>query len=153
MTEIILMLHVLFGMLCILAALWVFVDTLNASERNLSRIRWMSLTAAVCMWLAFVAGGYWYVVFYPADKALILKGPWPFAHSYFMETKEHLVIMLLLLATYLPIAAANNLAVNRDARRLVLRVAAQVPLLGLMIEGHGAIISMGVKVALLAKQI
>jgi hypothetical protein len=152
MTVIILMLHVLFGMLCILATLWVFVDALNASERNLSRIRWMSLAAAGFMWLAFVAGGYWYVIFYPADKALILKGPWPFAHSYFMETKEHLVIMLLLLATYLPIAAANDLAANKEARRLVLWVAALVPLLGLMIEGHGAIISMGVKVALLAKQ-
>ncbi len=153
MTEIILMLHVFFGMLCILAALWVFVDTLNASEKNLRRIRWLSIIAAVAMWLAFIAGGYWYVVYYPADKAIILKGPWPFAHKYFMETKEHLVIMLLLLATYLPIASSNNLAANKDARRLVLWVAALVPLLGLMIEGHGAIISMGVKVALLAKQI
>jgi hypothetical protein len=153
MTEIILMLHVFFGMLCIFAALWVFVDTLNASEKNLRRIRWLSIIAAVAMWLAFIAGGYWYVVYYPADKAIILKGPWPFAHKYFMETKEHLVIMLLLLATYLPIASSNNLAANKDARRLVLWVAALVPLLGLMIEGHGAIISIGVKVALLAKQI
>jgi hypothetical protein len=36
---------------------------------------------------------------------------------------------------------------------LVLWVAGTIPLLGLMIEGHGAIIAMGVKVALLAKQI
>jgi hypothetical protein len=42
---------------------------------------------------------YWYVVLYPTDKAIILKGPWPFAHEYFMETKEHLVIMLLMLVT------------------------------------------------------
>jgi hypothetical protein len=133
MREIILMLHVLFGMLCILASLWVFVDVLNANEKNLRRIQWLSLAAAVCMWLAFVVGGYWYVVDYPADKAIILKGPWPFAHKYFMETKEHLVIMLLLLVTYLPIAASNNLAANKDARRLVLWVAALIPLLGLMI--------------------
>lgn len=152
-TEIILMLHVLFGVLCILTALWVFVDTLNVSEKNLRRIKQFSLVAAIFMWLAFIAGGYWYVDFYPADKAIILKGPWPFAHKYFMETKEHLVIMLLLLATYLPIAASNNLAASKDARRLVLWVAALIPLLGLLIEGHGAIIAMGVKVALLAKQI
>jgi hypothetical protein len=68
-----------------------------------------------------------------------------------METKEHFVITLLLLATYLPIAASNNLAVNREARRLALCVAALVAVLALMAEGHGAIISMGVKVALLAK--
>ncbi len=87
------------------------------------------------------------------DKAIILKGPSPFAHEYFMETKEHLVIMLLLLATYLPLATSNNLVASKDARRLVLWVAGIIPLLGLMIEGHGAIIAMGVKVALLAKQI
>ncbi len=111
----------------------------------------MSRAAAVFMWLAFCIGGYWYVVFYKVDKAIILKGPWPFAHSFFMETKEHLVIMLLVLVTYLPIAAANNLAVNKDARRVVLWVAGLIALIALMIEGEGAIIAMGVKVALLAK--
>jgi hypothetical protein len=153
MNEIILMAHVLFGVACIIAAVWVFVDVLNANDSNLKRIQWISRTAAVFMWIAFAIGGYWSVVFYPADKAIILKGPWPFAHEYFMETKEHLVIMLLMLVTYLPIAASNNLVASKDARRLVLWVAGIIPLLGLMIEGHGAIIAMGVKVALLAKQI
>lgn len=153
MTEILLMAHVFFGVACILAALWVFVDALNASDSNQSRIRSVSCAAAICMWIAFVIGGYWYVAFYPADKGIILKGPWPFAHKYFMETKEHLVIMLLMLATYLPVAAASgNLAANKGARRLVLWISAIIPILGLVMEGHGAIIAMGVKVALLAKQ-
>ena len=145
------MAHVFFGMACLLAAVWIFVDVLHASAANQARIRWMSRAAAVVMWIAFLVGGYWYVVDYNADKNLILKGPWPLAHNYFMETKEHLVITLLLLATYLPIAASNNLAVNKEARRLALCVAALVAVLALMAEGHGAIISMGVKVALLAK--
>jgi hypothetical protein len=151
MNELILMAHVFFGVGCIIATVWVFVDVLNANEANRVRIQRVSVIAAVAMWLAFLIGGYWYVVFYPADKAVILKGPWPFAHKYFMETKEHLVIMLLLLATYLPIAAANNLAANKNARRLVLWVAALIPLLVLMIEGHGAVIAMGVKVGLLGQ--
>jgi len=152
MNEIILMFHVLFGVGCIVTAVWLFVDILHASEANLNRIRNLSRAAAVFMWLAFLIGGYWYVIFYAADKAIILKGPWPFAHRFFMETKEHLVIMLLLLVTYLPIAASNNLAVNKEARRLVLWLTAVIALLGLMIEGHGAIIAVGVKVALLAGQ-
>jgi ABC-type arginine transport system permease subunit len=87
------MAHVFFGVTCILASVWVFVDALNAGANPASagRIKIISLAAAAAMWLAFVMGGYWYVVFYAADKAVILKGPWPFAHSYFMETKEHLV--------------------------------------------------------------
>ena len=151
--DAILFAHATLGVLGTLAALWVFVETLNASAANVERIQWVSRATAIFMWLSFIAGGYWYVVHYPADKAIILKGPWPFAHNYFMETKEHLVILLLLLATYLPIAAANPLVANRDARRLVLWVSALIPLLGLMVEGHGAIIAMGVKVALLPKPI
>ncbi len=151
MNEMILMGHVFFGVACLLATVWVFVDALNASEANSIRIRRISLAAAAAMWLAFLVGGYWYVTAYHSDKAVILKGPWPFAHNFFMESKEHLVIMLLLLATYLPIAAAGNLAVNRDARRLVLWVAGLIILLAFTIEGEGGIIAMGVKVGLLAK--
>ena len=96
-------------------------------------------------------GGYWYVFSYKADKAIILKSPWPFAHSFFMETKEHLVILLLMLATYLPIAAAGHLLANKDARRVVLWAAGMVALLALMMEGEGATIAMGVKAGLLAR--
>ena len=103
------------------------------------------------MWAAFIVAGYWYVVFYKADKAVLLKGPWPFAHNFFMETKEHLVIILLMLATYLPIAAAGNLAASPAARRVVLWVAGMVVMLALMMEGDGAVIAMGVKMGLLAK--
>ena len=151
MIEAILMAHVVFGMGCVLAAVWVLVDALNASELNAARIKWVSRATALCMWLAFIFGGYWYVVFYRTDKAIILKGPWQAAHNYFMETKEHFVITLLLLASYLPIAASNNLAANKEARRLVQWVAAVVVVVALMAEGHGALIAAGVKEGLLAR--
>src|SRR5579863_7922272 len=144
MSEIILMSHVIFGMGCLLAAVWLFVDVLNVSDTNLLRIRRMSWAAAAFMWVAFFIAGYWYVVDYHTDKAIILKGPWPVAHSFFMETKEHLVIMLLLMATYLPMVAANNLVTNKDARRLMLWLTAGIAGLALLVEGHGAIIAAGV---------
>jgi len=149
--ELILMAHVLFGVACLVTSVWIFVDVLNASETNQARIRMLSCAAAAFMWLAFLIAGYWYVVFYKTDRAIILKGPWPFAHNFFMETKEHLVILLLMLATFLPIAAASNLPANKDARRVVLFVAGLVALLSLATEGEGAIIAMGVKVGLLAR--
>jgi hypothetical protein len=149
MTQLILFTHVFFGVACVIACVWVFVDTLNVTGANAPRIRWASRAAAVFMWLSFLAGGFWYIRFYPTDKALILKGPWPFAHNFFMETKEHLVITLLLLATYLPIAAANNLAENKDLRRLILCISAAIALLALVAEGQGGVIAMGVKTGLL----
>jgi uncharacterized membrane protein YwaF len=151
MTEVILMAHVVFGVGCLLAAVWLFVDVWHASETNLGRIRIIAWSAAACMWAAFIIAGYWYVVWYPSDKAIILKGPWPWAHSFFMETKEHLVIMLLLLTTYLPVAAGNNLAANAGARRLVLWLTAGIAALALLVEGHGAMIATGVKLGLLAQ--
>lgn len=152
MTEVILMAHVLFGMLCIVAGVWLFVDVLHASEANQGRIRTVSMAIAVLMWLAYLVGGYWYLTYYYVDKAIILKGPWKFSHSFFMEMKEHVAIMLLLLATYLPIAAASNTAVNKAARKVVLWVTALIVLIGVGIDGAGAIIGIGVKVALLASK-
>ncbi len=151
LSDAVLMMHVGFGMLCIVAALWVFVDTLNAGEGNRARIGKISLAAAVFMWLAYLIGGYWYVVFYATDKAFILKGPWPFAHHFFMEMKEHVAMMLLLLTTYLPIAASNDFVSNRSARKVVLWVSGLIVLIGLGMDGSGAIIGMGAKLALLPK--
>jgi hypothetical protein len=50
--EMILMLHPTFGVLAIIATVWVFVETLNAREVNAGRIRNVGVLAAVLMWLA-----------------------------------------------------------------------------------------------------
>ena len=149
MTLAILMLHALLGMFFILAAGFVYVDTLSACSLNLKRIRLMSRLVALLMWATYLIGGYWYVVHYAPEKGYILKGPWPFAHDFFMETKEHVLMGLLLLATLLPIAAGNDLVGSKAARRLVLWIAALLVLTGVGVEGAGAIISMGAKAALL----
>ena len=151
MNEIILMSHVLFGIGCMVTAVWLFADVLNANDGNLARIRRLSWGAAALMWLAFLIAGYWYVTDYKVDKAIILKGPWPFAHNMIMETKEHLVIMLLLLVTYLPIAASDNLVASKGARRLMLWVTGIIALLALAMDGEGGLIAMGVKVGLMPK--
>lgn len=149
--ELVLMLHPTFGVLAIIAAVWVFVETLNASDVNAGRIRTASVITAVLIWLAYIVGGYWYVVYYGADKTIIKAGPWPFAHSFFMESKEHLFLMLLLLSTFLPIVAFGDILRKRATRMTVLWTSALVALMGLGMEGAGAFISMGAKVALLAK--
>lgn len=148
MTDLILLSHPMFGVLGILAAVWVFVETLNASESNQARIRTAATAAAVFVVLAWILGGYWYVHFYAPEKAIILKGPWPWAHDFFMETKEHLFFIPLILALYLPIAASNRLFGNTAARSMVLVVSALIFLTGLSIEGSGAMINYGVKVGL-----
>lgn len=151
MTNFLLMSHAVLGSLIGLAGVWLFVDVLNAKEENQARIRIMSLIIAGLMWLTYLLAGYFYVVFYYVDKGFILKGPWTFAHNFFMESKEHVVMMLLLLATFLPIMAYNNPVANKGARKVVLWATGLLILTTVAMEGAGAIISMGVRVALLPK--
>ncbi|MBI3900159.1 MAG: hypothetical protein HY308_17995 [Gammaproteobacteria bacterium] len=152
MKEIILMLHPTFGVLGVLATVWVGVEILNASAHNEKRIRCAALIAAVMFWLSYMFGGYWYVLYYAADKAVIKSGPWPFAHDLVMESKEHLFFVLLLLSTYLPIAtraSGNRLILDSGTRQLLLTVTTFIVLLGLAMEGGGAVVALGVKLGLL----
>src|ERR1700684_4491670 len=108
-SDIILLAHASFGVLGSLAALWVFIEALNARPEGESRMRTAAIIGALAMGAAWILGGYWYVHFYPAEKALILKGPWPFAHNIFMETKEHLFFITGMLAFLLPLATREKL--------------------------------------------
>jgi hypothetical protein len=147
MNDVILFAHPIFGMLGVLASVWVFVEALNASEANRSRIRIAAFIVAGCFVAAWALGSYWRMAFYASEKAIILKGPWPWAHNFVMETKERLFFIPLILSLYLPIAVAGNLAKNGGARVVALVVAGFIVLNGLAIEGAGAVISYAVKVA------
>ncbi len=149
--EGILMSHVVFGVLGVLGGIWVFAEVLHVSESNMKRIKYASIATAMLIWLSYLLGGYWYVEYYGADKAIIKSGPWPWAHSFIMEVKEHIFFSLLLLGTFLPIAVyGNSLHADRSARNLVLTVSGLIVFIGLGMEGFGAVIAMGVKMGLLA---
>ena len=148
-SDVILLAHAAFGVSGIIAGLWVFVEALNASPANAISLRTAAYLTAICMAAAWICGGYWYVNFYPAEKALILKGPWPFAHNIFMETKEHLFFVTGILAFLLPSATRETLSANSAARKLVLSIAAMIVVTGVALEGAGAVIDHGVKVELL----
>jgi uncharacterized membrane protein YwaF len=149
-SDAILLAHAGFGVTGCLAALWVFVEALNARTGSGSgRVRAAALIAAFCMAGAWICGGYWYIHFYPAEKTLILAGPWPFAHNLFMEVKEHLFFITGILAFLLPVATRENPGSNAAARKLAMTVAGLIVVTGLAVEGAGAVIDHGVKIALL----
>src|ERR1700722_5588600 len=131
-SDMILLAHSMFGVFGIMAALWVFVEALNACEENAGRTRNAALGGAFCMIATWIIGGDWWMHFYPFDRALILKGPWPFAHTLFMETKEHLFFITLILALYLPIAASEKLYANASARTMVLCVTLMIVITGMV---------------------
>jgi len=144
--------HATLGALGIMAAVWVIAEVLNTSAANEKRIKVAAVLPALFIVLSWISGGILYVFYYAADKAIILKGPWPFAHELVMEIKEHLFFVTLLLALFLTIAArVNDLSSNRGARFVVIATAALIVLTGFAIEGAGATIALGVKMGLLAE--
>lgn len=150
MKELLLVLHPTFGVLGVLAALWVFVDALNvAAAPPPRRIHYAAQAVAGFVWLSFLVGGYMYVTYYGGDQKLIQAGAWPWAHGFFMQAKAHLFFTLLLLSTYLPIVTARTrLAVDGGGRQLVMVTAALVVLLGLAMGSAGALVSLGVRMGL-----
>jgi len=148
----VLMSHVALGVLSIMCVVALFVDVLNINEGNIERIKKLSLAVAVLIVLAYLIGGYWYVVYYGHDRDIIKAGQWPWAHNYFMEVKEHIFFVLLLLGIYLPIAVYRNVPLaEKQKRNLVLGIAALIVLLGFFMEGAGGIISKGVTMGLMGR--
>ncbi|RJR47894.1 MAG: hypothetical protein C4567_00595 [Deltaproteobacteria bacterium] len=151
--EVFILSHAVFGTIGALAAVWVFVEALNIHQENVTRIKYMSLVVALSVWLSYLVGGYFYVKFYGVtDKTIILAGPWPWAHKFAMEVKEHVFFILLVLATYLPIAVRDpHLLGEKGNKSLVLTVSGLVMLLVMAMDGYGALIIMGAKQGLLAR--
>lgn len=148
----VMMTHVALGILGILFAVVLFVDVLNVNAGNIERIKKMSLAIAVLIVLAYLIGGYWYVVYYGQDRDIIKAGQWPWAHNFFMEVKEHIFFAMLLLSIYLPIAVYGNAPLTEKPKRsLVLGVSALIVLLGILMEGAGGIISKGVTMGLMGR--
>lgn len=147
--DVLILVHPTLGVLGVLAALWVFVEALKVDESALRRMKIASVTAAALMLLTWPTGGIWDSLFYAADKAVIEQGSWAFVGDTVMETKEHLFVIVLLLAIYLPIVVfGGNLRGSSGARVLTMTVAALVVLSGLAMEGAGAVLSLSVKVGL-----
>jgi len=107
-------------------------------------VRVAAFVVTACMLIAWALGGYGYTVLYAPEKAIILAGPWPWAHNFVMETKARLFFIPLILALYLPIAATANIARSRGARIVVMAAAALIVLNGLAIEGAGAVVDYAV---------
>jgi hypothetical protein len=147
-----LMAHVLFGVLGTLVVVALFFDVLNLTQTNMNRVKQLTLLTVALFVLSYAVGGYWYVAHYAPEKALILAGPWPWAHKFFMEVKEHLFFILLLLSFYLPfLVYSEKLLESPGLKKITLTVLGVMLVLGLTMDGFGAIIAMGAKVATLAK--
>lgn len=146
--------HVIFGVWGVIMAVWAVVELLNLSEGNIKRLRSVSVLSTVFIWISYITGGWWYWVYYGAaeigDKYIIKGGPFPAAHGFFMEVKEHIFFMVLLASMLLVVIVKNtDLLQNKTFKNLAITVAVVVVVLGFGMEAFGSFITKGVKAGLL----
>jgi|SRR3989344_5280856 len=144
--------HAFFGEFAVFAFLWVFVEMFNPNEKSIERAKTAALLGVIFIFASWIVGGASYVFFYgPEVKPLIKAGPESWAHSIFMETKEHVFLFLPILS----ILALTTLRTfdeelirNEKARIGLMILAGLIVLIGLSMAGMGFLISSGARSAL-----
>lgn len=148
MREALLFIHPTLGVLGILGALWVFVEALGVEESRVRRMRIVSIVTSVLFLLTWISGGLWDSFYYEADRMMAAKGSWVALGDIAMEFKEHLFVIVLLLALYLPFLTYRLDVRHTVARAPILTVAALIVLFGLAMEGAGATLAGSVHVGM-----
>lgn len=95
--------HILFGLGLVLMhySIWINLAKESPPIAYLKKISKISFVSALLAWLA---GGYYYVVYYGTQvKPVIKAGKYAWAHSVFMEAKEHIFLLLPFLAIVLAV--------------------------------------------------
>ncbi|EKD79191.1 MAG: hypothetical protein ACD_41C00139G0001, partial [uncultured bacterium] len=105
-------------------------------------LRWLrrSSLATVLAWVgAWLAGGYYYVVYYGANvKSVIKAGQYGWAHSVFMEWKEHVFLFLPFLALVVWLAVRKE---PINAQPQLVWLSGILWVLALLITGAGVLVS------------
>jgi len=136
-------LHLGFAIVGIDAFLWLLgkLKDDNSSHKSLIITALIGVVAFIGSWLA---GGYYYVVYYGTlVKPVIKSSVAPWVHNIIMEVKEHIFLFVIPLAiTTLFIAMLPKEEMQRlGLHRLVLWLSGTVAILGLIIGAMGFVIS------------
>ena len=158
--ELQILIHASTGMLATVTSVWLTVELFHAKNNtNAQRIKYGAILVNIFVWLSYLIGGWYYVFDYSTVDKYIIKGStdlgfsgslWTFAHGFFTESKEHFYFIGILLALYLLLLAfRTDFATDDKARRLMLVLAVTLVLGGMVLEGWGAIMSMGVRLGMI----
>jgi len=140
-------LHLGFAIIGIDAFLWLLGKLKDDSGTSKGRI--ITALIGVGAFLAsWIAGGYYYVVYYGTlVKPIIKSGVAPWVHNIIMETKEHIFLFIIPLAmTILFITLLSKEEMEKlRLRKITLWLAFSVAMLGLIIGAMGFMISATVR--------
>jgi hypothetical protein len=106
-----------------------------------------SLAEFFASFISFITASLYYVLFYQADKYIIVEGYFPFAHSLFMEVKEHTFIIFILLSLYLQLRIRfSNKHLQIDFLKEIRVILVSLIILGIFISMMGIVVNMGFRI-------
>src|SRR3989344_7882415 len=136
-------LHLGFAIIGIDAFLWLLwkFRSNNSSQKNGTKTALVGVISFIFSW---IAGGYYYVVFYGAlVKPIIKTGMAPWANNVVMEIKEHIfsfIIPLAMTVFFITLLKMEEIE-QFKLHRLVCWLSGTVAVLGLLIGVMGFIVS------------
>lgn len=143
-----LIVHVFTGLIGIVAAYTILIELLRR-EPVIKKVLTSSLFSFIAYVLSWVSGGYYYLTYYGAQvKPRILKGPYPWAHSIFTETKEHAFLFLpfIALVIWLVVRAhKTTLTQQPQVKKSIIWLTAVQVLIGVFVTLSGFIMSGSVR--------
>ena len=136
--------HVIAGLVGFIATYAVLM-ALFRRVSSIKILRFSSALAFLSYLTSWFAGGYYYVLRYGAEvKPIIKGGDTPWVHSFFMETKEHVFLMLPVLTFILVLIfflRGDDVISGGKIKRAVVYITVLTALLTLFITASGILIS------------
>lgn len=141
-------LHVIIAMIGVIAYAGVWMNLLK-QKLPVRFLQWSSAVGFVSFIISWFAGGYYYAIYYgAAAKPVILKGNYPWAHTFFMEAKEHIFLFLPFLSAAMFITlfmAGGHLETEAPLKKALAWLAGVIAVLGIILAVSGVIISGAVR--------
>lgn len=141
-------LHVIIGLTGVIAYAGVWMNLLK-QKPPLRFLKWSSAAGLVSFVAAWFTGGYYYAIYYgKAVKPIILKGQYPWAHTFFMEAKEHIFLFLPFLAATFFVAILlldKRVETEEPLKKALTWLTGIIVVLGIIMAFSGVIISGAVR--------
>jgi hypothetical protein len=140
--------HVLLGLLGVMLS---FAVSLMLLKRDIVRTPMVRLAflGSLSYILSWLSGGWYYWKYYGDKvKPIILKGDFKWAHSVFMEAKEHVFLFLPIATLVLALVlhfAFDDMATNPKLKRSVATLSVVITVLAVIVTLSGVLITGGAR--------
>lgn len=151
-TKIMLLLHAMLGDFGGVCFIWVFIEIINKTSAGLKRAKVVSIVGTTLAFLAWLSGGYYYLTYYGSTvKPVIKASELKWAHGIVMEIKEHVFLIIPILALVITILMQSINRwddMNKNVEKSLSVLSIFAFLLSFLMAGMGALIAISARSAI-----